>query len=145
VSNPVVSIRLSEPQDADGVRALWESVFGYSQFRNAPERVLKALVEWKTTILVACEGDAVVGTLVVGYDGHRGWLYRLAVAPGLRRRGIATSLVREGESVLRRLGCAKVNLQILDVNHDAQNCWTTLGYRSEPRISMGKDLLESPD
>jgi ribosomal protein S18 acetylase RimI-like enzyme len=77
---------------------------------------------------------------MVGYDGHRGWLYRVAVAPAARRRGVGTRLVRAAELELTALGCAKINLQLHSHNAEGEAFWRALGYQIEPRLSLGKDL-----
>jgi ribosomal protein S18 acetylase RimI-like enzyme len=63
--------------------------------------------------LVAIDQDLVVGSIMAGYDGHRGWLYAAAVLQSHQRRGIGTALVREGENLLSAMGCTKINLQAL--------------------------------
>jgi ribosomal protein S18 acetylase RimI-like enzyme len=77
-----------------------------------------------------------------GYDGHRGWMYSLAVDPRFRRQGIGRTLVQHLERVLALRGCPKINLQILAGNAEVTSFYETLGYSVEPRISMGK-VLES--
>ena len=81
---------------------------------------------------------------MVGYDGHRGWLYRVAVAPAARRQGLGRALVRAAEAELAALGCAKVNLQLHAHNAEGQAFWRALGYQVEPRVSLGKELSPRP-
>jgi ribosomal protein S18 acetylase RimI-like enzyme len=80
----------------------------------------------------------VVGTVLAGYDGHRGWLYSVAVHPAHRRRGLGARLVHHAESVLTGRGCMKINLQIVSTNESVKTFYEALGYSTEPRISMGK-------
>jgi ribosomal protein S18 acetylase RimI-like enzyme len=75
-----------------------------------------------------------------GYDGHRGWVYSLAVRPDLRRRGVGTALMRHVERALADLGCPKVNLQVLASNAATVAFYRGLGYDVEERLSMGKVL-----
>jgi ribosomal protein S18 acetylase RimI-like enzyme len=77
---------------------------------------------------------------MAGYDGHRGWLYALAVHPDHRRRGIAKALVEEALARLRALGCSKVNLQIRAGNDAATAFWRSMGFSVEERISLGRRL-----
>ncbi len=77
---------------------------------------------------------------MAGYDGHRGWLYAVAVDPGQRRGGVGTALVRHAEQMLRDLGCGKVNLQVRATNAAVVSFYERLGYAVEERISMGKRL-----
>jgi ribosomal protein S18 acetylase RimI-like enzyme len=77
---------------------------------------------------------------MAGYDGHRGWLYSVAVRGTHRGRHIASALIREAEARLAALGCTKVNLQVRADNEAVASVYTALGYEIEPRISMGKRL-----
>ncbi len=89
---------------------------------------------------VAADGGGLVGTAMGGYDGHRGWVYAVAVRPALRRRGIGAKLMARLESALRDLGCAKINLQVRAGNESVVAFYQRLGYRVEERVSMGKLL-----
>lgn len=125
----------------EGVDALWREVFP----DDAPWNRAAVAVPAKRAVqpelfLVALDGDAVVGTAMGGYDGHRGWLYALAVKPGHRRRGIASALVRAVEERLAGMGCGKLNLQVRAGNESVVAFYQALGYAVEPRISMGKRL-----
>ena len=90
--------------------------------------------------LVAVSDGRVVGTAMGGYDGHRGWIYSLAVDENERHRGIGTVLVRAVERKLRGLGCLKVNLQVMPDNKGVVGFYQGLGFSIEDRISMGKRL-----
>ena len=90
--------------------------------------------------LVAVSGADVAGTVMGGYDGNRGWIYRLAVSPALRGGGVGRALMAEAERRLTTYGCVKVNLQVLGSNGDAVAFYEKLGYRVEDRISMGRPL-----
>ena len=92
--------------------------------------------------LVATVDGSVVGTIMGGFDGHRGWLYSLAVASSHRRRGIATALVRRLESELRTMGCLKLNLQVRGTNTDVLRFYEHVGYCVEDRVSLGKRLYD---
>lgn len=83
---------------------------------------------------------AVLGTILAGYDGHRGWLYSVAVDPANRRSGIGAALVRHAQRALAELGCMKVNLQIMSGNEAVAGFYEKLGFTVEARISMGKLL-----
>jgi len=124
-----------------GVVALWTETFGYDAAHNKPELVIdkKAAVH-DDLFFVALFDNAVVGTIMAGYDGHRGWIYSLAVSPSCRRRGVGSELVEHAERALIGRGCVKINLQILETNKSVMKFYTKLGYAKEKRISMGKRL-----
>ena len=124
------------------VVALWKSIFGYDSPHNEPHFVIdKKLAVGDGLFFVAEVGGKVVGTIMAGYDGHRGWIYSLAVLPEYRMRGIGSLLVRHAEKQLHRLNCPKINLQVLQGNEAVIEFYRNLGYQTEQRISMGKRML----
>ena len=129
----------SHPQHHQAVIDLWNRAFGYDSAHNTPSLAIeRKLAVDDGLFFVALAAGQVVGTLMAGYDGHRGWLYALAVDPQQRRLGIGRALVRHGEQALQARGCLKINLQILSSNAAVQGFYQALGYQVEPRISMGK-------
>jgi ribosomal protein S18 acetylase RimI-like enzyme len=126
------------------VVALWQRVFGYGTAHNAPHFAIdKKLAAGDGLFFVAEAGGKVVGSVMAGYDGHRGWIYSLAVLPEYRGRGLGSRLMRHAEERLKRLGCPKINLQIMQENEGVQAFYRKLGYQTEQRISMGKKILEN--
>ncbi|TDR46453.1 ribosomal protein S18 acetylase RimI-like enzyme [Pseudomonas brenneri] len=126
------------------VAALWQAAFGYDTAHNRPELAIdKKLAVDDGLFFVATDKTAVIGTLMAGYDGHRGWLYSVAVHPDYRRQGLGASLVRHGEQALIALGCLKINLQITSGNEAVVGFYEALGYGVEPRISMGKKIAQN--
>jgi ribosomal protein S18 acetylase RimI-like enzyme len=89
---------------------------------------------------VAVDEGSLVGTAMSGFDGHRGWVYYVAVHPDYRRRGIGSALMKKVEGALTEMGCSKLNLQIRVGNAQVQSFYDSLGYSLEERISMGKKL-----
>ena len=81
-----------------------------------------------------------IGTVMGGYDGHRGWVYSLAVDEYERHRGIGSALIAKIEQSLKSLGCLKVNLQVVGSNSGVVEFYEKLGFSIEDRISMGKRL-----
>jgi NAD(P)H-dependent FMN reductase/ribosomal protein S18 acetylase RimI-like enzyme len=135
------TIRPFGPLDHDGVVALWSEVFADDPPRNAPAEMIAR----KTTVqpelfLLAIEDGAVVGTVIGGFDGVRGWIHHLAVQPRRRRGGIASRLMARAEEGLAALGCPKVNLQVRADNVAVVAFYEHAGYAVEDRLSMGKAL-----
>lgn len=123
------------------VVALWQEAFGYDTAHNLPTLAIdKKLAVNDGLFFVATDKKTVIGTVLAGYDGHRGWLYSVAVHPGYRRHGLGSSLVRHAEQALTALGCVKINLQITGGNEAVVGFYEALGYGVEPRISMGKKI-----
>jgi ribosomal protein S18 acetylase RimI-like enzyme len=75
---------------------------------------------------------------MVGYDGHRGWIYSLAVKPDLQRKGIGSQMMEHAENWLRQHGCPRAKLQIDEARGDVAGFYRKLGYEVQPLVSMAK-------
>ena len=125
----------------DQVTLLWKEVFGYEADHNAPRLVIDKKLEFSDGLFfIALKNNAVVGTIMAGYDGHRGWIYSITVSPNHQKQGIGSSLLSFAERKLSELGCMKINLQIMAGNEVVENFYMANGYKTEKRISMGKRL-----
>ncbi|WP_258319763.1 GNAT family acetyltransferase [Qipengyuania flava] len=136
-----MEIRTYRETDFDGVDALWKEAFPDDPPWNRAENAIAAKVSFQPELLfVAVDQDAIVGSVMAGYDGHRGWLYAVAVRKTFRRSGLGTKLVHVGEDALRALGCGKINLQVRSTNAGIVRFYETLGYEIEDRISLSRRL-----
>jgi ribosomal protein S18 acetylase RimI-like enzyme len=77
---------------------------------------------------------------MVGYEGHRGWINYLAVAPEYQRRGVARQIMGQAERLLRQAGCPKINLQVRTANAQVIEFYKTIGFKIDDVVSMGKRL-----
>ncbi|HEX4369997.1 MAG TPA: GNAT family acetyltransferase [Rhizomicrobium sp.] len=128
-----------------GVKALWEEVFPDDPPRNDAEiSIASKATEHPELFLLALEEGRVIGSVMAGYDGHRGWLYRVAVAKTHRHGGVGAALIHGAEQLLWALGCVKINLQVLGTNADVAAFYQSLGYVVEDRVSMGKVAQDDP-
>ncbi len=138
--DPPPTLRPFAPADKDAVVALWHAC-GLVRSWNDPHRDVRRKLavnpEW---FLVATIDDRVVGSVMAGYEGHRGWLNYLAVDPALRGRGLGRALVAEAERLLGAAGCPKVNLQIRTSNSAVIAFYRGLGYAVDDAVSLGKRL-----
>ena len=126
------------------VIVLWQTVFAYETAHNRPDLVIdKKLAVNDDLFFVAIAGDTVVGTIMAGYDGHRGWIYSVAVSPSHRRQGIGSQLVSHAERALIGKGSVKINLQIMQGNESVTDFYASLGFSVEKRISMGKPIPQN--
>ncbi len=126
------------------VIALWKTAFGYDAPHNAPGLVIDKKLDMQDSLFfVALVETTVVGTIMAGYDGHRGWLYSVAVHPDQRHKGLGADLVRHAEKALTDRGCVKINLQIADGNESVTGFYESLGFMVEKRVSMGKLISEN--
>ena len=130
-----------DAKDRQRVIALWEQIFT----ADAPHRKPETSIDNKLALgdemfLVAEEYSQLLGTVMYGYDGHRGWIYALAVDPQQRGKSIGSSLLKKAEDHLRQLGCLKINLQILESNLGVIDFYKKQGFYVDPVVSMGKKL-----
>jgi ribosomal protein S18 acetylase RimI-like enzyme len=134
-----LEVRTYRDSDRPAVVALWNTVFGYEGAYNDPDVSIRRKLDAQPDLLfVADLADEVVGTIMAGYDGHRGWIYSVAVSPNHRRRGIGSALMQRAERALTELGAPKINLQVRSNNSAVVPFYQSLGFRVEERISMGK-------
>jgi ribosomal protein S18 acetylase RimI-like enzyme len=129
-------IRFGAPQDLDGVLELWERAGVRRIGLDSTDTLRMLLASDPRALLVAgADGEEPVGSLIAAWNGWRGSLYRLAVDPGHRRRGLATQLVRAGEGRLRSSGATRVDAIVDEVDPVASAFWRSVGYQLEPHRS----------
>jgi ribosomal protein S18 acetylase RimI-like enzyme len=132
-----MNIRKFHEADRASLIALWTRVFPDDPPHNEPSQVIAAKLKVDDLIFVAEHDKQIIGACMAGYDGHRGWLYAVAVSPDHRRAGTGTMLVRSALADLKKLGCLKVNLQIRSTNTAVAAFYQALGFAVEDRLSMG--------
>jgi ribosomal protein S18 acetylase RimI-like enzyme len=136
-----VRIRAFEERDTDAVIRLWDDC-GLTRPWNDPRRdIQRKLTTQPELFLVGEIESTVVATAMAGFDGHRGWIYYLAVAPPKRGQGYARSLMHEGERLLIELGCPKIMLMVRASNTSVVELYEHLDYSREDTIAMGKRLI----
>ena len=108
---------------------------------NDPVEDIKKKLEFQPQLLfVALLDCRLVGSVMVGYEGHRGWLNYLAVLPSFQKRGYGKKLVNKAIVELRKIGCLKLNLQVRKSNASVIEFYKHLGFEEEERISLGMRL-----
>ena len=138
------TVRSYRPDDRESLVSLWDRVFPDDPHRNAPDQMIENKLRVQPELLLVAEDDgSLVGAVMAGFDGTRGWMYHLAVAPERRSQGIGTALMRAAEEGLRELGCPKINLQVRATNDGVIAFYRSLGYEVEERVSLAKVLGES--
>jgi ribosomal protein S18 acetylase RimI-like enzyme len=141
MASPTVEIVTYRDSHFDGVAALWREAFPDDPPWNRAEVAIPAKLTVRPELfLVAVRDDQVIGSAMAAYDGHRGWLYAVAVLQSHRRQGVGRALVQEAERRLTALGCAKINLQIRASNPGVAVFYARLGYLIEDRVSMSKPV-----
>lgn len=128
--------------DTDAVVALWQDAGLTRPWNNPYQDINRKLTVQAELFLVAVDGSEVVGSVMAGYDGHRGWLYYLASHPARRGQGIARRLVESAEERLVAMGCPKVQLMIRPGNEPASGFYDALGFEPFETWATGKRLIE---
>ncbi len=132
-----INIRKFQNNDRASLIRLWENVFPDDPPHNEPSVVIEAKLAVDDLIFIAEAEGELVGACIAGYDGHRGWLYAVAVVDVYRRSGTGEALVKHAMQSLKELGCVKVNLQIRSTNTEVAEFYRSLGFAMEDRLSMG--------
>lgn len=135
-------LREATAADASSVVALWQAC-GLTRPWNDPlADFAQALAGTTSTVLIAGQGEALAGSVMVGFDGHRGWVYYLAVAPDRRRHGLGRKLMDAAETWLRTRGAPKIQLMVRDDNHAALGFYEALGLERQKVVTLGKFLKD---
>lgn len=109
---------------------------------NDPIEDIQKKMEFQPTLFfIALLHDQVIGSIMVGYEGHRGWINYLAVLPSYQKQGYGKLLINKAITELRKLGCRKVNLQIRPTNLRVIEFYQHLGFKQEDRINMSLRLM----
>lgn len=133
-------LREALPSDCDEVARLWH-VAGLTRPWNDPRADFDlALASPNSTILLSDDDTAIVGTIMVGFDGHRGWVYYLAVDPRHQRHGIGRDLMTAAECWLADRGCQRVRLMVRGDNDATRGFYAAIGYDTQDVVTFGRTL-----
>ena len=136
------AVRAYRDEDRAAVVEVWRSA-GLVRSWNDPHKDLeRKLAADPEGLLVAVEDGVVVGTVMAGYEGHRGWIQYLGVLPHRQRSGVGRILVEAAIGSLRARGCPKVNLQVRRTNRPVAEFYARLGFVEDDVLSMGLRLVE---
>ena len=134
-------IRPFAVEDTEAVIALWRDCDLTRPWNDPARDIDRKLALADDLLLVSTVDDRVVGTVMAGYEGHRGWINYLAVEPTERGAGHGRALMAVAELRLRELGCPKINLQVRATNPDAIAFYERIGFTVDDTVSMGKRLF----
>ncbi len=138
----IMKIRPFTQSDTDPVVALWQACGLVKPWNDAHKDIARKLAVAPELFLVGeAEDDTLMGTVMGGYEGHRGWVNYLAVHPDEQGHGYGRILMLALEEKLIAAGCPKLNLQLRDSNIDVINFYEAIGYTQDKVISFGKRLI----
>lgn len=133
-----LTIRAFQPEDEEAVLCLWNQC-GLIVPQNNPKKDIARKIKVNPELfLVGLYRSNLIATCMAGYEGHRGWINYLAVAPAMRRKGIATRLMTAAEKQLKRIGCPKINLQVRTSNNAVIDFYASIGFQDDDVLGMGK-------
>jgi ribosomal protein S18 acetylase RimI-like enzyme len=128
------------PDDATDVIALWQAC-GLTRPWNDPQSDFdRALASAQSTILVLREDSGIIGSVMVGDDGHRGWVYYLAVHPDRQHGGMGRALMEAAEAWLHQRGCPKLQFMVRTSNDVALGFYERLGFEPQEVVTLGRFL-----
>lgn len=138
----MITLRLYALTDEAEVINLWRVCNLLRPWNNPWQDIARKLAEDPSLFFVAEQNGRVIGSCLAGYDGHRGWIYYLAVHPDCRGNGLATKLMQHAEIALQDQGCPKVELMVRSTNVAVLDFYSRIGYEQEPVVVLSKRLLD---
>jgi ribosomal protein S18 acetylase RimI-like enzyme len=137
----MITLRAGTRADIDAVLTFWLEATAEPSTTDDADGLSALLERSPGALVLALDGDTIVGTIVAGWDGWRGALYRLAVEPSYRRRGIATRLVGDAEGWLRDQGVRRMHLIASRAGGEtAESFWISTRYEPTDQVRFVKDL-----
>ena len=124
-------IRPARPAEAAAVLEFWRAAAEGTSISDDPDGVRTLIERDPDALLLAVAGDRIVGTVIAGFDGWRCHLYRLAVAPDRRRRGIGSALLDAAHRRFESFGGRRADAMVLERNETGQRTWSAAGYQRE--------------
>ncbi len=135
-----MDIRSFQPSDEPAVIVLWERCDLLRPWNDPRKDIRRKRDVQPELFLVGCLKEEIVATAMAGYEGHRGWVNYLAVAPEHQGKGLGRAIMGEAEKLLEELGCPKINVQVRGTNASAIAFYERIGYRVEDVAGLGKRL-----
>lgn len=137
-----MQVRAFTPADTEAVVQLWQDCELTRPWNDPHKDIARKLSVSPDLFWLGCDADGrIIASIMVGYDGHRGWINYLAVHPAHQRRGHARQLMQRAEKTLSELGCPKLNLQVRAGNEAVLAFYERLGYADDRTLSLGKRLI----
>ena len=141
MNNIRMVIRTYSLEDEDAVIKLWHKCNLLKSWNNPKSDISRKLTVNPELFLVGLIEGQIVATVMGGYEGHRGWVNYLAVAPTYQRKGLGNQIMEAVEKKILEMGCPKINLQIRKDNPIAVKYYESIGYKIDEVLSMGKRLV----
>lgn len=139
-----LNIRPYEEHDRDAVVALWRAADLVRPWNDPASDIALCCKSENAALYIGVAGGDPVATIMVGHDGHRGWIYYLAVDSGHEQKGLGRQMVLHAEDWLAARGLPKVQLMVRAGNTEVIGFYDRLGYDEVPRVVMERWLIDAP-
>jgi ribosomal protein S18 acetylase RimI-like enzyme len=139
-----VEITTYKPKFQDAVVDLWKTCNLITPQNDPVEDIKKKTSFQPELFFVGLLEGKVIGSIMVGYEGHRGWMNYMAVNPKYQRQGYGRKLVQKAIAELKKIGCVKINLQVRRSNTSVIDFYKHLGFQEDDVISLGMRLKWAP-
>ncbi len=137
-----MKIRSFRPSDEKALITLWNECDLTVPWNDPAKDIQRKRDEHPDLLFVGIEGQTLIASCMAGYDGHRGWIYYLAVKPAYRHQQLAGQIVRHAEKCLIELGCPKINLMVRKTNTSVIGFYQSIGYSDDPVVVLSRRLIK---
>ena len=136
-----IEIRSFRQEDEAPLIKLWERCELVVAWNDPSKDISRKVQLDPEGLLLGWHNNLLIASVMVGYEGHRGWINYLAVDPEFRRKGLGRTMMKSAETYLEKFECPKINLQIRAINHQVIEFYKSIGFLQEEVINMGKRLI----
>ena len=136
-----MEIRRFRKTDIESVLELWEDCGLVVPWNNPRLDIERKLRHQPELFIVGIIDNNIIATAMAGYDGHRGWVYYLAINPNYQKSGYGKLMMDEAERILLKMGCPKINIMVRDTNLDVINFYKSIGYETQSVSTLGIRLI----
>jgi hypothetical protein len=140
IASEAVTVEAIEDGDIAEVIALWQRCGLTRPWNDPAADIALARRDNNATVLLGRNGTALVASVLVGHDGHRGWVYYVAVDPNHRSRGYGRAIMKAAEDWLRARGIEKLQLMVRGDNAEVHAFYQSIGYYDQERVVFAKWL-----
>ena len=137
-----MQIRSYQKFDEAAVLNLWDECGLVVTWNNPKQDIKRKLKVQPELFLIGCIDDKIIATAMAGYDGHRGWVYYLAVQPDYQNRGIGREIMHAAEERLLAIGCPKIDIMVRTTNSKVVNFYNAIGYKIDSVSTLSKRLID---
>ena len=135
-----IDIRIFNPEDEIQLIDLWVECGLVVPWNDPGKDIRRKLDDSPQLFFVGEIEEEIIASCMAGYDGHRGWIYYLAVKPQYQKQGIASSMLAHAENALLKIGCPKIDLMVRNTNSEIISFYHKVGYKNDPVVVLSKRL-----